>query len=833
MPALKYYPSLSSLFNFDSLPEPFGFLRDAGTGILDKILVKRKDIIANSNGDTYSILVTLVVFNKLRVEIPGTGFALIMNPPQYEVEPGVSEFTISLEVKYPLLRYLGRKKIANLLLDPAEIFEFTLSLLGVRIEELFFRAVQIHSYDGLPQGLVNKLNQHYSLSPQIPPVTATELNISDILTILGHIENHPQLINQNVTVYDALFELYINDNSLGLSITDNLDRLFHPWVGGSATSVIKKLLIPKIVGSLHLGLALEIPRSVLLPLDNTTLEPLPIIDPANPPKTNLLFAQGDFTFSTDEGFGFDSEISLTLIPLYSGIGKTGLIIGFTRAKLDLSRTKNIPEADADGRPVDFVGVYVQRLDIILPKKWFKEENGQTLKISGKNLLIGTGGISGIVAIETINNTPPLGDDYFWFKLGKDATKSWRLGFNKFDMAFSQNAVTGSNIIAALEIPKFKSTDQNSTSPLRIDLAGHLYEDGDFSLTASVAGGIKANLFNGAVNFNFLSLEMGRQDDNFYLGTSCEVWFQNSIMARIFGEQKIIIPKIRIYSNGHMEIVGGNSFIPTNLSLHLGPVDIAVTGIYFGSYQHEHGGIQRRYNYYGFDGAISIDPLGIDGKGKGIKYYYSIDDDDKDANGNPLNLPHHSFIRVETIEVDLVIPGSANPASAIAIIHGWVSIPQPGESPEYIGGVSLKLPQLSISGGADMRLQPKSPAFLIDAFLDLPAPIPIGPVGIYGFRGLIGFRYVAEKEAIGLVSGVDTWYDYYKYPPKGIHVSKFSGPERTKNYSFPFSIGAGAVLGTSFDSGTVISIRAMLLLSIPTLFMIEGQGNYFECTPWTY
>lgn len=817
MSAPKYYPSLSSVFNFDLLPEPLGFLRDAGNSILDKILIKRKDIVVNSNGDTYSILITLVVYNSLRFEIPGTGLALIMNPPQYEVEPGVSEFTISMEVKYPLLRYLGKKKIANLLLDPAEIFEFALSLLGVSLEELYFRAVQIHSYDGLPQSLVDKVNQHYSLSPQIPPVPASELNMTDIQSIIQAIGTHPQLISQNTTVYDVLFDLYVMDSTIGDSFTDNVDRLFYPWMGGSATAIIKKMLLPKIVGALHLGLALEIPRNILLPLDNTTLEPLTVPDPNNPPKTLLLFAQGDFTFSTDEGFGFDSEISLTLIPLYSSIGKTGLIIGFTKAKLDLSRTKNLPEADEDGRPPDFIGIYVLQLDIILPKKWFKEENGQTLKISGKRLLIGTGGISGTVEILTINNTPPQNDDYFWFKLGTNPNKSWRLGFNKFDITFHQNVVTASNIKGALEIPRFKS----GNDPLRIDLEGHLAEDGDFSLTASITDGIHANLFN-FVHFNFFTFELGREEDNFFIGTSCDVWFTNAIMTKLLGDQKIKLPRVRIYSNGRFEIVGGNAFIPVNLSLHLGPIDIAVTGITFGSYQQEHNGHQRKYNYFGFDGSINLGPLGVEAKGKGVKYYYSVDDDEPNGAGGTLG--HHSFIRVQTIEIDLIIPGSANPASAIAIIHGAVSIPEPGESPEYYGEVSLKLPKAKIAGGAAMRLQPKAPAFIVDAFVDLPAPIPLGPVGIYGFRGLIGYRYVAEKEAVGLVSGVNTWYEYYTHPPKGIHINKFSGPERTKEYSFPFSIGAGAVLGTSFDSGTIISIRAMLLLSIPTLFMIEGRAS---------
>ncbi|TXD82127.1 hypothetical protein ESY86_15790 [Subsaximicrobium wynnwilliamsii] len=400
------------------------------------------------------------------------------------------------------------------------------------------------------------------------------------------------------------------------------------------------------------------------------------------------------------------------------------------------------------------------------------------------------------------------------------SNGFEVGFTAFDINFNRNAIVASNILGRLKIPKLKDASGNDAL---IDINGHLNEEGYFNLTASEVQGIPLSLFD-FVTINILSLELGKEDDKFYIGTSCEIWFENPIMNKILNGQKIVIPRLRIYDNGSMEIVGGNSFIPTNISLNLGPIEIAVTGIHFGSYQQEHDGKMRKYNYWGFDGAISLDPLGIDARGEGVKYYYTVDNDEKDENDNPKYSGGDSFLRIQTIEIDLVIPGTAGPDAAVAIIHGMVSIPEPGESQEYIGEVSLKLPKAKIAGSAAMRLQPRYPAFVVDASVDLPAPIPIGPLGIYGFRGLLGFRYVAEKEAVGLVSGEDTWYDYYKYPPKGVDISKFSGPERTSDYDFPFSVGAGAVIGTSFDSGTIISVRAMLLLSLPTLFLVEGRAS---------
>jgi len=140
---------------------------------------------------------------------------------------------------------------------------------------------------------------------------------------------------------------------------------------------------------------------------------------------------------------------------------------------------------------------------------------------------------------------------------------------------------------------------------------------------------------------------------------------------------------------------------------------------------------RKYNYWSFDisttlntsGAISLGPLGIDVRGDEIKYYYTSDNDEFGDNGD-------SFIHIKTLEIDLVTPGTASPDTAIALLHGMLSIPEPGESSEYIGEISLKIPKAKIAGGVAIRLQPRHPAFIIDAFIDLPAPIPLGPLGIY-------------------------------------------------------------------------------------------------------
>ena len=346
------------------------------------------------------------------------------------------------------------------------------------------------------------------------------------------------------------------------------------------------------------------------------------------------------------------------------------------------------------------------------------------------------------------------------------------------------------------------------NPVTIGIEGHIHDNGDFNLTASATPPYPIELEDIFV-YHIKSLELGKQEDDFFIGTSGKIEFQGFLKDAL-KLKAIDIDRLRIYSDGTLEFQGGSIALVEPIVLPLGPVEITVSAIHYGSHQKEVNSVMRKFNYFGFDGGISVDPLGIEIRGDGVKFYYCTDNLPEDKPG--------AYLHIQTVHLDLTIPAS----TPVAIINGWLTIPEPGESKEYAGGIKLQLPQAKISGSADMKLIPRYPAFIIDASIELPSPIPLGPVGIYGFRGLIGYRYVAEKEAVGLVSGVDTWYDYYKTPPRGIHVTKFNGPDRTAVTGTPFSIGAGASLGTSADNGTIVNIKAMVILSIPSLFMIDGK-----------
>jgi hypothetical protein len=370
----------------------------------------------------------------------------------------------------------------------------------------------------------------------------------------------------------------------------------------------------------------------------------------------------------------------------------------------------------------------------------------------------------------------------WKRLGKK--DGFEIGFRSFDITLLKNAVVSSNIAGSLKIPKFKYPNDTPVvggQPVQIDVTGHLDGNGDFLLTASTNPPFPIQ-FGDIFKLHIKSLELGKEGNDFFIGVSADLEFLD-FLGGLMEHQTISISSLRIYSDGRMDfrVNGGNLILPKPVKLKLGPVELSVTAIHFGSMEREKYGVIRKYNYFGFDGGVSVGIAGLDARGDSIKYYYTIDDDKYYENQEgyvPKGKYPDSYLHIQTVHVDLVIPAQSNDPSVA--IKGWLTIPEPGDPlQEYQGGVDLKIKTPRINGKVDMRLAPKYPAFLLDAAIELPSPIPLGPVSIYGFRGLLGYRYVAEKKAIGMTEN-NTWYQYYTAPTRGVNVKKFSRPDQTES-----------------------------------------------------
>lgn len=822
MSTTTFLPPVSSLITLDDLPESLQFL-EAGTQLLDDVYFRELQYKRSQKGDAAFYNLILVLNKEAGFTVPGTDIEVLLNPGY--VMGDSTEIPLNLQYEWKLLGLL--KKISSFspsefAANPIAFFELGLDIVGLDSNQLLGTVLKQFTAEANPIDAVNAfitdVNAKYNTS--VDPVSAT--NFTDaVIEALDSTTAAAQM-----DLFTMIYELYIEDADLDASL-DNINQLFSDHFGGGGiVAYLKDMLIPSISASLELGVGVAFPRDYLIPVDpDQDYEP---IEDANV-RSMLAFQAGAVKFSTESGIGFDESLTANLTHTQSGgasktfpatIGKTGLIVNFEEAKLDISRKRNIPEADLDGRPSDFVGVYVKEASVMLPKKWFKDQNETTAKIAAKKVLIGTGGFSGKLSLEAVGNDP---NPALVAKLGKN--DGFQIGFKSFDLVFKQNAITESNLKGFLHLKGFLDSEGNEA---HIDIDAHIEDDGDFSITASEDSGIDLIGIPDVFDIRLKSLSVGRKDDKFYVAVSGVVDFANQegesgFIANTLPKD-IEIQKLLIYEDGSYEFEGGGLALRKPKSLKIGPVDFTITALHFGSHEQMHNGEMRQYRYFGFDGGLSIKPGGIDARGDGIKFYYTCD--------NGPGKPSHRFVRIQSIALDLIIPGEAKPEEASLLLKGYLSMKEPsnpeeaGAGSEYTGSIEFTLPKMKMGGTAAMRYNPQLPAFIIDAGLEIASPIPLGPtgLGIYGFRGLIGSNYVASKQAAGLEEDAE-WYQYYKAKiapdyKEGIQVSKFEGKEG-------FSAGAGVSLATTSDSGKGFSSKVFLLLSLPGVFLIEGQAQIMK------
>ncbi|WP_291131744.1 hypothetical protein [Flavobacterium sp. UBA7682] len=911
-PVQKYYPSISNLITLDSLPESVDFLKTILVDTFRKI--HYKDFQSSVSNDGSVAFYSLKIVTKDRIDANlFFGLKFILNR-DFD-DQGISSFPVTLNYSWPIIAYLKAFDLENFSFTPKEFFEIGLIVLNISEEQILAHAINT---------LVNPL------SPSIDPIQQfvndinTEL-AEDLTSPIAYPTSDNKLQELSLALKEqfgdfgsiAIFMTYILVHADLQATKDKLKNFFDAFIPDDIEEYLLNIIKPEARVTLELSASIEFPRNILVPWQMDPVSgALTRVEDENI-KAYFDFAKALLYADTKAGLGYQLELAGTLQPSYCEIGRTGILLQIDTLKLDLSKNTNIPEADADGRPEDFTGVYARAISVTLPARWFHDDAVQGtpstgLRIGGYDLLIGTGGLSGYFLLETVPIVVASSDPYYfenkfefiypvtlfqtntvtnvvekvvvndliqlkqllfpdsstaippysfefplkvnelpltsgivktfanvteyqeylnsfpddneldkiptlWKRLGGES--GFRVGFRKFDITFKQNKVISSNIKGALEIDKFvyptgaqypNGEIIPDNTKVKIEIEGHLNDDGDFNLTASAQPPYPIVLPD-IFTYDIKSLELGKEEDDFYIGTAGTLQFEG-FLKDVMGLGPIEIERLRIYSDGSFDFIGGGSInLVDPLTLKLGPVDITVTALHFGSHQREIDGVTRKFNYFGFDGGVKVDPLGVEIRGDGVKFYYCTDDlDDKP----------HPYLHIQTLYLDLTIPAK----SPAAIINGWISIPEPGVSKEYSGSIKLQVPSANLSGKADISLTPRYPAFMIDAEIDLPVPIPLGAFAIYQFRGLMGYRYVAEKEAIGMVSGVNSWYEYYKAPQRGINIKKFSGPEKTTQYDKPFSIGAGASFGTSADNGTVLNIKAMALLSIPSMFMIDGRAS---------
>lgn len=473
----KFYPRLSELISSDKLPQIFNGVSD----IFDKLYFRNFQAVKSLDGVSVSYVIELISYKEQKISIPGSGFSLLLNP-DFESD-GASAFPLSLNSRWGIRKYI---KNFNTSFDGSvqDLFDIFFDVVSMEDEELILASIKlfIHVSDPLTTFL-NDFNTTYTTTYSLTDSNDFEGSIEEILIVFA-------TENQNIRLF--IYNNYINETDLVVTM-DNIRKLFSYKIGGDSIAQLKDLIIPYASARILLSGGLEIPRSILLPMK--LVGDKYVVEENTEINTILMFGEAEILFETTTGINIDYETVLNFHPLYpkAQIGNTGFTINITNAKIDLSNSSNIPEADAEGRPSSFKGVFIEEITIGLPPGW--TSGPSNVDIIGRNLLIGTeGGFSGKIGVEGNGNLN------FSF-LGID------IDFTSFNIEFKQNAVLSSDIKGKLTIPGLKdSKGQDAILDFTIDWT----EDG-YTIKVENSKGVQLKVPN-VLDITLYSLSIGKIND---------------------------------------------------------------------------------------------------------------------------------------------------------------------------------------------------------------------------------------------------------------------------------------------------------------------------------
>lgn len=455
MSTVRFHPALDTLLPREMIPGELGLMRDALSGAAGWILYRDLFISRSVWGDEAQYDLTLVSFRRIALELPNTGGLALVAFPSAD-QPTVSQLPVSLFYRWRPLAYAGRLARLDLPTTPRGWIEAAFLVAGIETRDFVEHVVELLFPDADdPLGaFVADLGNAAVTAPAGPDPVA------DLLA--------------QFAALDIDFQDWLASRIAGTTPETQLQLvadLFQRWTGiGSADELIDWFTPYAEVTLRELEMALEFPRSWLTPLDAAGQ---PIADPAA--RARVCFDVGGVRFSTRGGLRFLRPANLSLSR--SEILGTGFTIGASNIMLDISPTSNLPAADADGRPNEFVGVYIGEAAIAFPPAWFRDPDGSTADLFITGALFGTDGISGKFGLRSA----ATGGSDAELSLALGGENGIAIGFRRFDLMLSQNVFTGAGIEGFIEIPGL--TDETG-APNRLDISGRIEADGRIRVESS-------------------------------------------------------------------------------------------------------------------------------------------------------------------------------------------------------------------------------------------------------------------------------------------------------------------------------------------------------------
>lgn len=569
-------------------------------------------------------------------------------------------------------------------------------------------------------------------------------------------------------------------------------------------------LLLSLSGSLALTI-LDIPFKLRFPRD--LLQPVVNVDgayhPDPDPTTRVeLGVTSTLTFF-DDGNIESTGVSDIVVSPDLMVANSGLVISVPGLDLYLSQDDFPPPGLSDG----WRGVYIDAAQI----NYHKEQSDTRFgPINLEHAAIGGGGFSGNIG---------LGD------AEEDKENPRDLALDGPDTP-TPDDVQEIKLAGARAFLQYIEITLNQSIPVASRLTGHLFvpfvdtwmkfvasiggPDGDFMLELGGAGGeALISLDNDWLEIKVDSIAYSTRDGVHYAVIAGSVrpkfgddwpWFK--------------VEKLLISSEGDIEIEGGWIDVPEKVTIDFYGFKLDVSQLGFGKGE-------DASQWMGFSGEIALlEGLPLSGSVEGLKFTWYPDDPGRQVDSTLEGIGVHLDVP-EVITIDgAVAYKEVHPDDAGGGLDGHL----------FKGHVDLDLPALKLEIGGELVIGRMRDAtgrsfsvFYIVLDADLPKPIPLGATGagIYGMAGLFGLHISPDR----LLSDgqPEAWYAWYKKADRG-EDSAYDVTAITKwapqfdHYAF----GAGLTLGTQFDDGYSLNVKALVVILIPgPVVMIEGKANLLK------
>jgi len=490
----NFTPSLSNLIPLNLIPENF---KNIDNGIQDLLnnffftnLLRNKSL----KGDRGWYRLSVIAYTEIGINFPNTDFKLILNPTFNQSSTTGSIFDVNFDYYIPILGLIEDVENINLDGTAVSLFNVLLEIFEIDIEDFISELVKTFSdqTDSISE-FVDLYNSR-NTSNLINPISG---DFEDVLIdLIQKVVSGREFL----VVFQELYDTFIFDLNVE-ELFSNLSKVFEKWIGSYDLTKITDLLNVQFSFTVdNISIGLKFPPNYLRLIDPQSNHPQ-VDTTGNEIGSILSFKVGALAYSTSFGFKTTKENTFSL-PL-SEVAKSGFLISFNGLRIDLKDNKNIPEADADDRPVTFKGIYADEAVIDFPK--FFNTNA---KLTGTNILIGTeGGFSGKIKLELEKAVPggsantPISANLFGLELS----------LMSFELDFKKNDVVGFEIVGSMKI-----------KDLILDIIGETTPGGyRISAQPNSTSSNRIKIVKGIdLIIRKVSIQRDNRDESFTLGVSC-------------------------------------------------------------------------------------------------------------------------------------------------------------------------------------------------------------------------------------------------------------------------------------------------------------------------